>query len=169
VTISVPSDTELAVLAVRVGAAMLGRGYRVATAESCSGGYVSKLLTDVPGSSQWFECGFVTYSNESKQRMLGVSPETLAQHGAVSERVVIEMAVGALAASSAVRSVAISGVAGPDGGTVEHPVGDLWFAKAGRAGPSDANVIALHRRFMGDRDAVRRMAAAYALEMLLEG
>jgi nicotinamide-nucleotide amidase len=169
VTTRVPSDTELAVLAVRVAAGLLGRGQRVATAESCSGGYVGKLLTDVPGSSHWFECGFITYSNESKRRMLGVSPETLSQHGAVSEKAVIEMAVGALAASSAERSVAISGVAGPDGGTEAHPLGDVWFAKAGRDGPTEANVMALRRRFTGDRDAVRRKAAAFALEMLLEG
>ncbi len=96
---------------------LLDRQVKVATAESCTGGYLTKLLTDVPGSSRWFECGFITYSNESKQRQLGVSAATLAQHGAVSEQAVLEMAVGALVASGSRLALAISGVAGPEGGT----------------------------------------------------
>lgn len=164
-----PSDTELAVLAVRVAAVLLDRQVKVAVAESCTGGYVAKLLTDVPGSSRWFECGFVTYSNESKQRQLGVSAATLAQHGAVSEQVVLEMAVGALVASNVGLAVAISGVAGPDGGTDRHPVGDVWFGRTARMPDDSVGAIAVHRRFPGDRDAVRRHSAAYALELLLEG
>jgi nicotinamide-nucleotide amidase len=166
---SAPSDAELAVLAVRAAAAMLDRGIKVAIAESCTGGYVAKLLTDVPGSSRWFECGFVTYSNESKQCQLGVSAQTLAEHGAVSESTVLEMAVGALAASRARLSVAISGVAGPDGGTALHPVGDVWFGRTVRLEDDSVGGAAVHRRFSGDRDAIRRHSAAYALEMLLEG
>jgi nicotinamide-nucleotide amidase len=165
---SAPTDTELAVLAVRVGAQLLQQHTRVVTAESCTGGYVAKLLTDVPGSSRWFECGLVTYSNESKQRQLGVERSTLAQHGAVSEAVVLEMAIGALAASGAELAVAISGVAGPDGGTVQHPVGDVWFARASQRGGGAIAAAAQHRRFAGDRDAVRRQAAAVALECLME-
>jgi nicotinamide-nucleotide amidase len=164
-----PSDTELAVLAVRAAATMLERGVKVAVAESCTGGYVAKLLTDVPGSSRWFDSGYVTYSNESKQRQLGVSAATLAQHGAVSEQVVLEMAVGALVASQVQLAVAISGVAGPDGGTPLHPVGDVWFGRTARLADDSVGAIAVHRRFPGDRDSVRRHSAAYALDLLLEG
>jgi nicotinamide-nucleotide amidase len=164
-----PTDNELALLAVRVSAVLLDRQLRVATAESCTGGYVAKLLTDVPGSSRWFECGFVTYSNEAKHRQLGVSLASLAQHGAVSEQTVLEMAVGALAASSARRAIAISGVAGPDGGTAAHPVGDVWFGKATHLPDMTVSVVAVQRRFPGDRDSVRRHSAAFALELLLEG
>jgi nicotinamide-nucleotide amidase len=165
--VNAPSDTELAVLAVRAGASLLQRGIRVAVAESCTGGYIAKLLTDVPGSSQWFDCGFVTYSNRSKQRELGVHAETLHQHGAVSEQTVIEMASGALTRSGVDRAIAVSGVAGPDGGTAAHPVGDVWFG-VGQTRIGTADVFALHRRFAGDRDAIRRQSAAYALELLLE-
>jgi nicotinamide-nucleotide amidase len=165
---SAPTDTELAVLAVRVAAVLLDRDIKVAVAESCTGGYVAKLLTDVPGSSRWFDSGFVTYSNESKQRQLGVSADTLAQHGAVSEQVVLEMAVGALVASQSRLAVAISGVAGPDGGTPRHPVGDVWFGRTTRQPDESVGAVAVHRRFPGDRDAVRRHSAAYALELLLE-
>lgn len=163
-----PTDNELALLAVRVAAALLARGDTVATAESCTGGYVAKLLTDVPGSSHWFHAGYVTYSNAAKERDLGVRPETLAQHGAVSEQTVLEMAIGALAATGVGRAVSISGVAGPDGGTPAHPVGDVWFGRAVRQPDGTASALAVHRRFAGDRDAVRRHSAAYALELLLE-
>jgi nicotinamide-nucleotide amidase len=162
------SDNELALLAVRTSAALRGQQLRVATAESCTGGYVAKLLTDIPGSSSWFDCGFVTYSNEAKQRELGVSAETLAQHGAVSEATVVEMAVGALAASGVQVALAISGVAGPDGGTPAHPVGDVWFCRAVVRPDQSVGAVSVHRRFAGDRDAIRRQAAAYALEMLQE-
>lgn len=165
----VPTDNELALLSVRLGRALLAQGATVATAESCTGGYVAKLITDVPGSSGWFEAGFVTYSNEAKQQQLGVSATTLAEHGAVSEPVVVEMAVGALAASNAQRAVAISGVAGPDGGTAAHPVGDVWFARALRLPNGQVGAMTMRRRFSGGRDDIRRHAAAYALELLLEG
>ena len=165
-----PTDNELALMAVRAAASLLDRQIRVSVAESCTGGYVAKLLTDVPGSSRWFDSGFVTYSNESKQRQLGVSAASLAQHGAVSEQVVLEMAVGALVASQAQLSVSISGVAGPDGGTALHPVGDVWFARTARLNDDSVSAIAIHRRFpAGDRESIRRHSAAYALELLLEG
>jgi nicotinamide-nucleotide amidase len=161
------SDSLLALLAVRVGESLLQRHLRVTTAESCTGGLVAKLLTDVAGSSQWFDCGYVCYSNEAKRRELGVRADTLLVHGAVSEAVAIEMAEGALAAAAVDRSVAVTGVAGPDGGTDKHPVGDVWFALARRAA-AESDVHAFHRRFTGDRDAVRRQSAAFALELLLE-
>lgn len=147
---------------------LLGRGAKVTVAESCTGGYLAKLLTDIPGSSRWFECGLVTYSNESKQRQLGVRAVTLERHGAVSEQTVLEMAVGALVAGASQFSVAISGVAGPDGGTDVHPVGDVWFGRAARLDDDSVAAAAVHRRFAGDRDAVRRHSVAYALELLLE-
>ena len=163
-----PSDNELALLAVRVGASLLERNLVAVTAESCTGGYVAKLLTDIPGSSAWFSSGLVTYSNDSKQRYLGVTAETLRLSGAVSEPAVLEMAQGALAVSGVDYAVAISGVAGPDGGTPEHPVGDVWFARARRRAGGAVELGASHRRFPGSRDDIRRMSAAYALRLLLD-
>ena len=165
---NVPSDGDLALLATRAGQWLLARGMMVATAESCTGGYLAKLITDVPGSSQWFRCGFVAYSNEAKQRQLGVSAATLAEHGAVSEQTVIEMAIGALIVGEAQRAVSISGVAGPDGGTAAHPVGQVWFSRTQRLDNGSVGALAIQRRFNGDRDAVRRQAVAVALGMLME-
>ncbi len=110
------TDSELMQLSEQVGQALKARGATVTTAESCTGGWVAKVITDIAGSSAWFERGFVTYSNEAKAQMIGVREETLAQHGAVSEPVVVEMAIGALKAARADYAVSISGIAGPDGG-----------------------------------------------------
>jgi nicotinamide-nucleotide amidase len=167
----VPDDSELAALSRAVGDAMKAAGLHLVTVESCTGGYVAKLLTDIPGSSGWYDGGWVTYSNAAKLRDVGVRAETLQAHGAVSEAVVREMAEGALARSGADRAIAISGVAGPDGGTARNPVGSVWFARARReagAAPRDARVRvdARHAQLPGDRDAVRRAAAALALEWL---
>lgn len=148
-----------------MGAALQAAGLRIVTVESCTGGYVAKLLTDIAGSSRWFDCGFVTYANEAKQRDVGVLPATLLAHGAVSEAVVREMAAGALARTGADRAVSISGVAGPDGGTARNPVGSVWLAVAVR-GAIGVEVTATHRQFAGDRDSVRRQAAGAALELL---
>jgi nicotinamide-nucleotide amidase len=159
-------DGTLAGLARQAGELLLSRGLRLATAESCTGGYLAKLVTDIPKSSCWFECGWVCYSNAAKQRDLGVSAATLVAHGAVSEAVVRELVLGALAASDAGRAIAISGVAGPSGGTARNPVGTVWFAQAERVGAAvraDAQV----RRWEGDRDAVRRQSVAFALQWLL--
>jgi nicotinamide-nucleotide amidase len=153
---------------VRVGEALLQRGFKAALAESCTGGYVAKLITDIPGSSAWFDFGLVTYSNESKQRCLGVSDEMLLEHGAVSEPVVLAMAAGALALGDAHCAVAISGVAGPGGGTPGHPVGDVWFALARRRAGGAVATVAVHRHFSGQRDEIRRQAAAVALQLFLE-
>jgi nicotinamide-nucleotide amidase len=155
----------LTTLAARVGGQLLRAGLRVVTAESCTGGLVSKALTDVPGSSRWFDCGYVTYSNEAKQRDLGVAPETLRKYGAVSEHTVTQMAAGALTRSGADRAVAVSGVAGPDGGSAAHPVGSVWFALAEHTSEG-TEIQAVKHTFTGDRDAVRRQAAAVALELL---
>lgn len=167
-TQDVPTDQELRLLAIRAGEALLLRGQTVSVAESCTGGYVVKLLTDVPGSSKWLGFGFVSYSNLAKQRQLGVAALTLEKEGAVSERTAMEMAVGALAVSGASRAVAITGIAGPDGGTERKPVGTVWFSRAVRMSDGAVGAMASQRRFQGDRDDVRRKAAAYALELVIE-
>ncbi|EFJ9543775.1 TPA: nicotinamide-nucleotide amidase [Escherichia coli] len=156
------TDSELMQLSEQVGQALKARGATVTTAESCTGGWVAKVITDIAGSSAWFERGFVTYSNEAKAQMIGVREETLAQHGAVSEPVVVEMAIGALKAARADYAVSISGIAGPDGGSEEKPGGTVWFAFATARGEG----ITRRECFSGDRDAVRRQATAYALQTL---
>ena len=127
-------DPELYELAARVGQKLRAAERRVVTAESCTGGWVAKALTDIPGSSQWFECGYVTYSNAAKMRDLGVAAATLEGFGAVSEQTVREMAEGALRVTGANVALAVTGIAGPDGGTAEKPVGTVWFCAAARAG-----------------------------------
>src|SRR5688572_16426063 len=156
-------DKILFELAVKVGEALQAQGLMLATAESCTGGWVAQAVTMVPGSSEWFERGFVTYTYISKREMLGVSGETLEQHGAVSESVVQQMVDGALARSHAQVAVAVSGTAGPGGGTPEKPVGTVCLAW----GLKDGAVRAETRHFKGDREAVRRESVAYALEMVL--
>jgi nicotinamide-nucleotide amidase len=116
------------ILAAQVGGLLKSHGLMLATAESCTGGGVAQAITEVAGSSAWFERGFITYSNLSKQQMLGVRETTLRQHGAVSEATVREMVAGALQHSAAQVSLAVSGIAGPDGGTADKPVGTVWFA-----------------------------------------
>lgn len=162
-----PTDADLMKLAARLGERLLAAGVRLVTAESCTGGWISKVITDVPDSSQWFECGLVTYSNEAKMRDLGVSGDTLAQHGAVSEATVREMAAGALRVSGARIAVAVSGVAGPRGGTPEKPVGTVWFS-VGVQSASGPEVRCQLMHFGGDREAVRRQSVAHALQMLMQ-
>jgi nicotinamide-nucleotide amidase len=157
-------DTTLDGLARRLGARLLAQGWMAATAESCTGGWIAKTLTDIAGSSAWFDRGFVTYTNEAKQDLLGVRADTLAAHGAVSEATVREMVAGALARSRAGVAVAVSGVAGPTGGSADKPVGTVWLAWGDRAGA----VRAERCRFDGDREAVRRQAVARALQGLDE-
>jgi nicotinamide-nucleotide amidase len=159
-------DDSLRQQAMEVGQALVARGQRLVTVESCTGGYLAKLLTDVAGSSQWFDCGYVTYSNAAKQRDVGVHAQTLLRHGAVSEAVVREMAEGALQRCGAQLALSISGVAGPDGGTRRNPVGSVWFARAAREG-DELVCHAQQLQFAGDRDAVRRQAVAVALRWLL--
>lgn len=133
------------------------------TAESCTGGWVSEAITAIPGSSAWFDRGFVTYSNAAKNEMLGVKLSTLDQFGAVSEETAREMAAGALNNSHAHLSVAITGIAGPDGGTNDKPVGTVWFAWA-----DQNSIVATQHIFAGDRTKVREQAVVIALEGLLE-
>lgn len=139
----------------------------VATAESCSGGWIAKSITDIPGASQVFHYGIVSYSNGAKESMLGVNIETLEQHGSVSEAIVREMAEGALHLSGADIAVAVSGVAGPSGGSDDKPVGLVWFAWAVRAG-ADAKTTTSRMNFDGDRDLVRELTVAHALQGVRE-
>ena len=151
-------------LVEKVAAALRTRGAMLATAESCTGGWVAEALTALAGSSTWFERGFVTYSNAAKEEMLGVQPETLARHGAVSEPVAREMALGAIAHSHATIALAVTGIAGPSGGSVDKPVGTVCFAWAA----ADRPVRAETRRFAGDREAVRRQSVERALAGVLD-
>lgn len=155
-------DDELVLQSRSLAERLQAEGLVMATAESCTGGWIAKLMTDIAGSSVWFDCAFVTYSNPAKQRMIGVRGETLERYGAVSEAVVREMANGVLAHSQADLALSVSGIAGPGGGSVEKPVGTVWFAWQRRNGEP---VTACHR-FDGDRDAVRRQAVVTALQGL---
>ena len=148
------------------GERLAARGWRVATAESCTGGWVAKLLTDVAGSSRWFERGWVTYSNAAKQAELGVPSALLDSCGAVSREVVLAMAEGALARAGADFAVAVSGIAGPTGATPGKPVGTVWLAWAWR-GEGRLETEAARHWLPGDREAVRRQTALLALEGLV--
>lgn len=151
-------------LAQELGGSLQQHGWVAATAESCTGGGVSSAITDIAGSSGWFDRAFVTYSNEAKQQMLGVEAETLAAYGAVSEAVVREMAQGALNHSAATISVAISGIAGPGGGSPEKPVGTVCFAWADKSGWLHTETCL----FDGDRNAVRQQAIEKSLSGMLQ-
>jgi nicotinamide-nucleotide amidase len=158
----IPSDADLLLQARALGAAARAARQSMVTAESCSGGWIAKVLTDVAGSSEWFEAGMVAYSYEAKQGLLGVRPETLMRHGAVSEETALEMVSGALIHSGATLAVAVTGIAGPGGGTPEKPVGMVWIAWKRRGGYPCARLF----HFQGDRDAVRRQTVAAALQGL---
>jgi nicotinamide-nucleotide amidase len=150
-------------LAAELGRALAARGWCAAVAESCTGGLIAGAITDIAGSSAWFDRGFVTYTNEAKAEMLGVAAATIEAQGAVSEATAREMAAGALARSRADVVVAVTGIAGPAGGTAAKPVGMVCLAWARRGGAVDAET----RHFPGDRAAVRRATVAVALEGLL--
>jgi len=162
------TDQQLLELPRRVGAHLLSARHRLVTAESCTGGWIAKAMTDVPGSSQWFDCGYVTYSNTAKSRDLGVSAKTLVDYGAVSEEVVREMTLGALKVSGVEVAVSVSGVAGPDGGTASKPVGLVWFCVGVLNASGEPQLAASVQRFNGDRDAIRRAAVEYVLDQLLQ-
>jgi nicotinamide-nucleotide amidase len=161
------NDTQLAELARRVGSHLLVTGRRFVAAESCTGGWIGKSVTDVAGSSAWFLGGAIVYSNELKQRMLGVSASTLAQHGAVSEAAVREMAAGALDRMGGDIAVAVSGVAGPSGATKDKPIGTIWIAWSRRAG-AECEANAAQFCFSGDREQVRRQTVFHALGRILD-
>jgi len=156
---SVPTDAELLALAGEVANEVQRCRLMLVTAESCSGGWIAKTLTDLPGSSAWFDAGVVTYSYEAKEALLGVNPRTLEHTGAVSEETVLEMVSGALARFGAGVAVAVTGIAGPSGGTPDKPVGTVWIGWKRRGGYGHAQLF----HFPGDREAVRRQTVAAAL------
>ncbi len=159
---TIPTDAELDALAHSVGARLLAARQMLVTAESCTGGWIAKAVTDVAGSSAWFDCGMAVYSYEAKQAMLGVNPHTLEVHGAVSRETAAEMVSGALVHSGATIAVAVTGIAGPGGGTEDKPVGTVWVAWKRRGGYPQAELF----HFEGDRDAVRRQTVGAALRGL---
>jgi nicotinamide-nucleotide amidase len=164
----VPDDARLHAQAAALGARLREQRHTLVTAESCTGGWIAKVLTDIEGSSAWFDCGLATYSYEAKQALLGVSPLTLEHFGAVSRETVLEMVSGALVHSGASVAVAVTGIAGPTGGTPEKPVGTVWIAWKQRGGYPRAEVF----HFDGNREAVRRqtvLAALAGVERLLGG
>lgn len=156
-------NKQLLILAGQIGQLLQRKQLTLVTAESCTGGQVAEIITSIAGSSTMFERGFITYSNISKQEMLGVSANTLATDGAVSEQTAREMAEGALKHSHADVSLAVTGIAGPDGGTPEKPVGTVWFGWAGNGFVTQTK----HRLFAGDRLSIQEQATAFALEQLI--
>ncbi len=161
---TIMDDRALLLLAGHVGIDLIQQGLMLASAESCTGGWLGQAITSKRGSSAWYERGFITYSVVSKQEMLGVSAATLKQHGTVSEQTAQEMAAGAISHSRAQVAVAITGIAGPDGGTAEKPVGMVCFAWAKK----DSLALSATRHFSGDREAVRRQAVAAALQGVID-
>jgi nicotinamide-nucleotide amidase len=161
----VATDIELLRLATRVGASLVDAERRLVTAESCTGGWIAKVVTDIPGSSDWFLGGVVAYSNTLKQSLLGVLPSTLAAHGAVSEATVREMAIGALETLGGQIAVAVTGIAGPNGAQPGKPVGTVWFGWAWRADDEIETRVAM-QTFQGDRESVRRQTVERALREL---
>ena len=156
---AIPDDDELRRIATATGERLRAAHHMLVTAESCTGGWIAKVVTDVAGSSGWFDCGMAVYSYEAKQALLGVRPQTLEQHGAVSRETAIEMVSGALVHSGASIAVAVTGIAGPGGGTEDKPVGTVWIAWKRRGGYPRAELF----HFEGDRDAVRRQTVVSAL------
>ena len=156
---TIPSDQQLHDLAAAFGERLMDSRMKLASAESCTGGWLAKVVTEVPGSSAWFDCAFVAYSYDAKESMLGVQRVTLEAHGAVSEQTVIEMVRGALSRSRADIAVAITGIAGPGGGNKDKPVGTVWMAWAKGHHPP----VAVLHHFTGDRDAVRRATVGTAI------
>ncbi|ASR44077.1 damage-inducible protein CinA [Xanthomonas citri pv. mangiferaeindicae] len=157
-----PDDATLQAMAARLGSLLRDRHHRLVTAESCTGGWIAKAMTDIAGCSDWFDCGLAAYSYEAKQALLGVSLQTLETHGAVSRETAIEMVSGALVNSGASIAVAVTGIAGPGGGSDDKPVGTVWIAWKRRGDYARAQV----HHFDGDREAVRRQTVAAALRGL---
>ena len=157
---AVPDDAALCRQAEEVAELLHANGEMLATAESCTGGWIAKACTDLAGSSEWFESAAVTYSNRAKQALLGVTGATLENHGAVSRECALEMVAGVLTCFEASVAVGVTGIAGPTGGTKEKPVGTVWIAWQRRGGTARAEVF----HFDGDRDAIRRQTVAVALE-----
>ena len=162
------NEKQLESLSIQLGQALLQQGKTVSTAESCTGGWLAKVITDIAGSSDYFHRGFVTYSNQAKHQMIGVKDESLTQFGAVSEPVVAEMALGALKAADADFAISVSGIAGPGGGSEEKPVGTVWFGFAEKMQNGLVEVTTRHCVFQGDRNNVRLQSTHYAIKTVLQ-
>ncbi|SFN10684.1 nicotinamide-nucleotide amidase [Izhakiella capsodis] len=156
------TDEQLGNLSAEIGRLLQRQHASVVTAESCTGGGIARMLTATPGSSAWFGYGFVTYSNEAKKKLIGVQQATLDTYGAVSDAVVLEMARGALKISGANYAISVSGIAGPDGGTPQKPVGTVYFGFATSVGKSEA----WRQHLVGDRQQIRHLATVWALQNL---
>jgi nicotinamide-nucleotide amidase len=161
---TLPGDQEFARLVQNLASLLVESGWTLSTAESCTGGWIAKCCTDLAGSSAWFDRGFVTYSNRSKHEQLGVEVSTLEKEGAVSESTAIEMAQGARQRAGVNAALAVTGIAGPDGGTTNKPVGLVWFAWSLEGRVASSEVM----QFQGNRDAVRRQTVVHALSGLQE-
>jgi len=159
-----PGELEFERLVQKLASSLMRRGWSMATAESCTGGWIAKCCTDLAGSSAWFDRGFVTYSDRAKHELLGVELSTLEKEGAVSKATAIQMAEGARYRAGVNAALAVTGIAGPGGGTADKPVGMVWFAWSLEDHQASSEVM----RFQGDRDAVRRQTVAHALNGLLE-
>lgn len=163
----IPDDATLLELAWQTGKLLEQNGLKLVSAESCTGGWIGQIVTAIPGSSAWYDCGFITYSNLSKQQILHVQQSTLVQSGAVSEQTAREMALGALAQSQAQVAISVTGIAGPAGGSIEKPVGTVcfaWILESISATSANSKTC----RFNGDREAIRRQSVAMALQGMLE-
>lgn len=158
-------DNELLILAEQLGLRLKANGKMVAIAESCTGGGIAQVITEIAGSSAWFDRGFVTYSNSSKVQMLAVNPATLEKFGAVSEQTALEMVAGALAHSIADCAVAVTGIAGPDGGSLEKPVGTVFIARCYKQQAAEV----IRKYYFGSRHQIRTQTVKTALEWLLQG
>ncbi len=159
-----PSEQELTNLAEQLGQCLTAKGLKLASAESCTGGWLAKIITDIPGSSAWFTGSVVSYSNEAKQSLLGVEKNTLNEFGAVSGETVLEMSDGLFSHTDADVVISISGIAGPDGGSEDKPVGLVWLSW----GKRDKTIFANPFNFNGDREAVRKQSIKQALNSLLD-
>lgn len=159
------NNDEITRLSIEVGKALIEKKCTLTTAESCTGGWIAKVITDIAGSSEYYHRGFVTYSNEAKHEMIGVDESTLSQHGAVSEEVVCQMALGALKAAKADFAISVSGIAGPGGGSADKPVGLVWFGFACK-NASGTHVIAKHCIFSGNREQVRAESVIFSLKSI---
>ncbi|MBI6527513.1 nicotinamide-nucleotide amidase [Proteus vulgaris] len=158
---------EMTHLSIEVGKALIEKKSTITTAESCTGGWIAKIITDIAGSSDYYHRGFVTYSNEAKHEMIGVDEQTLIKYGAVSEEVVLQMAKGALSAANADFAVSVSGIAGPGGGSKEKPVGLVWFGFAVKT-TTGIQVTAKHCIFSGSREQVRAGSVVFSLKSILK-
>lgn len=158
---------EMTRLSIEVGKALLEKKSTITTAESCTGGWIAKVITDIAGSSEYYHRGFVTYSNEAKHEMIGVDEQTLLKYGAVSEEVVLQMAKGALITANADVAVSVSGIAGPGGGSEEKPVGLVWFGFAMKT-PIGIQTMAKHCIFSGSREQIRAESVIFSLKSIIK-